>query len=580
MSRRRRAAKRGRDEPTSPLPEPLAAAARPGADWPWLAAFLLLAFLVGCVEIEDPDIWWHLRTGQLIYERGEVPRHDWFTYTNPESAWIDLHWGFQLIAAALWSLGGAAALVSVKALLGAATLAIAVFSSRGGAAWRRTVACWLPALLIFSGRNQVRPEMLSFLFLALELAIVAQLRQRPRRAWWLPAIQTLWINVHGLFVLGLVVWGCFLADAVVRKWRNDRRPSRAQEPRDDFRLWAGVTLAMGAAALVNPYGYRGALFPFTLLRRIQGVDRGFYRQFAEEFDGLAEFIGAHGLLAGLTNVTIAMTLVLAALGAASFVRLAWRGKFDLYRALAFAAFGYLAWQSSRNSALFAIAGGWVVAKNFAELSPAEPPTASPRRFQFGAVALAASLGLLIASMPTDLFWTLARSESPRRFGFGEAPNVFGHESARFLGRQGMPRNVFAVDQGEAAVYIFHDGPERRVFADGRLEVNSREVLERYQKIRVQMVRRDPKLLESLRQSAPPGANGHRETPALLIDVGAQEWAGVAKDQRFRPVHFDGVALVFLTSEQAERMRLPAIAIDEEMLALARLRAMNRRVEDD
>jgi hypothetical protein len=46
------------------------------------------------------------------------------------------------------------------------------------------------------------------------------------------------------------------------------------------------------------------------------------------------------------------------------------------------------------------------------------------------------------------------------------------------------------------------------------------------------------------------------------------------------VHFDGVALVFLASEQAERLRLPAIAIDEEVLALARLRALNRRVEND
>src|SRR5437763_573731 len=57
----------------------------------WLAAFLLLVFLVGCVEIEDGDIWWHLRTGQLMLERGEIPHTDWFTYTNPDSPWIDLH---------------------------------------------------------------------------------------------------------------------------------------------------------------------------------------------------------------------------------------------------------------------------------------------------------------------------------------------------------------------------------------------------------------------------------------------------------------------------------------------------------
>ncbi|HXT60996.1 MAG TPA: hypothetical protein VN699_20320 [Pirellulales bacterium] len=549
------------------------------ADRLWLAAFLLLAFLIGCVEIEDPDIWWHLRTGQLIFERGEIPRHDWFTYTNPESAWIDLHWGFQLVAAGLWSLGGAAALVLVKSLLGAATFAVSLGASRGDATWRRTVGCWLPSLLIFSGRNQVRPEMFSFLFLAITLAIIARVRERPRLAWSLPVVQVLWVNSHGLFILGLVAWGCFLADAIVRRLRSDRRRA-PQAPRDDFRLWVGVTLGMAIAALANPYGYRGALFPFTLLQRIQGADRGFYRQFAGEFDGLGEFIGAHGLLASLANVTICMTLVLFALGVASFFRLWQRRKFDLYRPLLFAAFAYLAWQSSRNSALFAIAGGMVVARNFAELRDVRSGTTDQRRFHFGAVVLAACLGLLIAAMPTDLFWTLARSESPRRFGFGETPNLFAHESARFLGREGMPQNVFAVDQGEAAVYIFHDGPERRVFADGRLEVNTRMVLERYQRIRMQMVRRDPSLLESLGRDVPRDSKGRREAPALLIDVGAQEWTGVAADSRFRLVHFDGVALVFLTVEQAEKLRLPAIAIDNEVLALARLRAWNRRVEND
>lgn len=558
-------------------------ATAPRGDWLWLAALLLLAFLVGCVEIEDPDLWWHLRTGQLIYERGEIPRHDWFTYTNPESEWIDLHWGFQLIAAALWSLGGAAALVSAKALVQTAAISIAVFAGRGEASWRRAAACWLPALLVFSGRNQVRPEMFSFLFLAVELAIVANLRRKPRLAWLLPAIQAIWINVHGLFILGLVVWGCFLADAIFRCWQRNRNVSSREAKQDDLRLWAGVTVGMLAASLANPYGYRGALFPFTLLRRIQGSDRDFYRQFAEEFDGLGEFIAAHGLGAALTNVTIAMSFVLAFLGVVSLVRLARRGRFDIYRALVFAAFAYLAWQSSRNSALFAIAGGWVVASNFAELA-STAPSAKPQRFRFGAVALAATLGLLIVSMPTDLFWELARSESPRRFGFGEVPNLFAHESAEFLGREGMPQNVFPVDQGEAAVYIFHNGPERRVFADGRLEVNSREVLEGYQELRVRMARAsdkpDPKLLESLMQSIPPDAEGRREPPAILIDVGAQEWTGLAADDRFRAVHFDGVALVFLTVEQADRLRLPAIAIDEEVLALARLRARNRRVEDD
>jgi hypothetical protein len=44
-----------------------------------LFALLALAFLLGCFPMGDFDVWWHLRSGQLILERGEVPRTDWFS---------------------------------------------------------------------------------------------------------------------------------------------------------------------------------------------------------------------------------------------------------------------------------------------------------------------------------------------------------------------------------------------------------------------------------------------------------------------------------------------------------------------
>ena len=70
-----------------------------GRDSLWYAGLLLLVFLLGCHDIGNGDIWWHLKTGQLIWETGGVPRTDWYTYTNPDAEWIDLHWGFQLIVA-------------------------------------------------------------------------------------------------------------------------------------------------------------------------------------------------------------------------------------------------------------------------------------------------------------------------------------------------------------------------------------------------------------------------------------------------------------------------------------------------
>ena len=50
---------------------------------PWRRALLVslpaLAFLLGCAPMADYDVWWHLRSGQLILQTGAVPRHDRLT---------------------------------------------------------------------------------------------------------------------------------------------------------------------------------------------------------------------------------------------------------------------------------------------------------------------------------------------------------------------------------------------------------------------------------------------------------------------------------------------------------------------
>jgi len=36
----------------------------------------------------DPDLWWHLRTGQWIVENGHVPHTDPFSFTRGGSPWV------------------------------------------------------------------------------------------------------------------------------------------------------------------------------------------------------------------------------------------------------------------------------------------------------------------------------------------------------------------------------------------------------------------------------------------------------------------------------------------------------------
>ena len=62
-------------------------------------------FLACCFPLTDTDLWWHLKTGQLILAEGRLPQVDWYTYTDFDKPWIDLHWGFQLLVTALYGRG-------------------------------------------------------------------------------------------------------------------------------------------------------------------------------------------------------------------------------------------------------------------------------------------------------------------------------------------------------------------------------------------------------------------------------------------------------------------------------------------
>ena len=67
-------------------------------------AALLLVFMVSCNYVADPQVWLHLKAGQLIGEQGWPVKTDVFSYTEQGRPWIDIHWLFEWTNAALYKL--------------------------------------------------------------------------------------------------------------------------------------------------------------------------------------------------------------------------------------------------------------------------------------------------------------------------------------------------------------------------------------------------------------------------------------------------------------------------------------------
>ncbi|MGB5931725.1 MAG: hypothetical protein WBH57_01480, partial [Anaerolineae bacterium] len=102
-------------------------------------------FVMAAQEITDPDFFWHLRTGQLIWESRSIPRQDPFSYTVQGRSWIAHEWLTETIFFALYSLIGQRGLILAFALLITCTF-ILVYLQCEGRPWLATFVILLAAL--------------------------------------------------------------------------------------------------------------------------------------------------------------------------------------------------------------------------------------------------------------------------------------------------------------------------------------------------------------------------------------------------------------------------------------------------
>jgi hypothetical protein len=219
----------------------------------------LLGFVVGSRPITDTSFLTHLATGRLIVERASVPSADPYSYVAAGETWTVQSWLASVVYAVL---DGTAGGWSIRLLNGVAGAAIVLGLWRLVAPARQLltrVGLVGLALLIGTYLWPPRPLLLGLVGLVAVLMVAQGLRAR----WWLIPIFWLWVNIHGSFVLGLVLLVAVAAGAAI----DERRA-----PWDE--LQATATAALGCvAAIVNPLQWRLLWFPVELLGRGEALER-------------------------------------------------------------------------------------------------------------------------------------------------------------------------------------------------------------------------------------------------------------------------------------------------------------------
>lgn len=227
------------------------------------ALFAISLFAVALRETVDPDMWWHLRTGEFILQQG-IPRQDIFSFTVPHQAWVTHEWLSQVFMWLVYRATGLSGLIIVFALLTAVTfwLLYRVCPGRPYLAAFVVLLAAVTSAIVWGAR----PQIFNLLLTAVTVYLVEQFKNRrigARTLWLLPGLTLLWANLHSGYLLGVVLLATYAMGEAISRLLNRSDERTLSWPA--IRQLALVTAVSFAAAAVNPNGPELWIYPFQTL---------------------------------------------------------------------------------------------------------------------------------------------------------------------------------------------------------------------------------------------------------------------------------------------------------------------------
>ena len=239
-----------------PAPSP-----RPVRDTSLLVVLTVFAFVASCFDVQNFDVWWHLKTGSLTVQNGAVFKTDPYSFASGRAMWVNSGWLAQVgmhYIFGWWSFPG---LVIAKAAVIALCIPVLFAASRArGASAVAFGLCILWAVMAARFRFRVRPAVLSGLLCAVYVWLLdAHERKSTRWVWVLLPLMMLWVNVHPGFPAGFILLVLYFLSAA---WRA--RHLRALIKPSPARTLMLLGLLSVVGALANPWTWRPFVYPLRL----------------------------------------------------------------------------------------------------------------------------------------------------------------------------------------------------------------------------------------------------------------------------------------------------------------------------
>lgn len=230
-----------------------------------VSGLLLTAFFYLLAPVGDPDFFWHLKTGEWIWQNKRLPSEDPFAYTTGLYNFrthhiLTAYWLSQLMNYLLYMIAGMGGIVFLRFLI-LGMLMYLLFRRKEGDKIIVLALLWLSLTALLLSYSFERPHVFSFLFFAALLYVISSIRNCAdlktgyRPMIFLAGIMILWSNSHRGVILGQAVLTAYMAIEGLKFIHPALRPMPVH--RYKYLLRAGI-LGL-ASSLLNPNSYRAVL---------------------------------------------------------------------------------------------------------------------------------------------------------------------------------------------------------------------------------------------------------------------------------------------------------------------------------
>lgn len=159
----------------------------------------------------DGDLPRHLLTGSLILESRQVPQFDLFSYRTTNKPGIPHEWLAQVLFFISYDLMGLSGVVLLTAVIITVTWLL-IYEQTFAHSGSLFSAILFTSLAIGASLIHVlpRPHLFTYLLTAIWIIVLERIRKGQAHIWWLlPLLMLLWVNLHGMFVLGIIILGIY-----------------------------------------------------------------------------------------------------------------------------------------------------------------------------------------------------------------------------------------------------------------------------------------------------------------------------------------------------------------------------------